>query len=113
MKHKSKRQLKKHYKYRTNTKKLPKSITVTASTPTQTDKVADWRVVIAELHALADSLNLLEKFGVTVELAHGAVVTDAGYVLAIGGEAEDAKWQVRTRRLTEFTPEPFTYDEDD
>jgi hypothetical protein len=58
------------------------------------------------LARLASSLNDCELAGLPVQLAHGAVITDAGYVLHIvlphePGFAGDL-WQIRTRQLTEF-----------
>ena len=54
----------------------------------------------ALLAAVADALNACEHAGITVKLAHGAVITEAGYVFAVG--PGDAPWAVRTRMLTEF-----------
>jgi hypothetical protein len=58
------------------------------------------------LGAVARALNDCEQAGLLVQVAHGAVITDAGYVLRIvlphePGFAGDL-WQVRTRQLTEF-----------
>jgi hypothetical protein len=58
------------------------------------------------LAAVALALNRCEQAGLPVQVAHGAVITDAGYVLRIvlprePGFAGD-QWQVRTRQLTEF-----------
>jgi hypothetical protein len=92
--------------------KIAKAITIT-SAATQGGKVSDWGLAQMELQVAAKCLNTLERLGITVQLAHGAVITDAGYVLAVGDEAEDAKWQVRTRRLTEFASKPLAYDSDD
>lgn len=58
------------------------------------------------LARVALALNDCERAGLMVQVAHGAVISDAGYVLRIvlphepgfGGEC----WQVRTRMLTEF-----------
>ena len=58
------------------------------------------------LGRVALALNDCEAAGLPVQLAHGAVVSDAGYVLRIilphePGFAGEC-WQVRTRMLTEF-----------
>jgi hypothetical protein len=42
-----------------------------------------------------------------VKLAHGSVITEAGYVFPVGPAG--APWAVRTRMLTEF---PVSGDED-
>jgi len=60
------------------------------------------------LARVARALNDCELAGLMLQVAHGAVISDAGYVLRIvlphepgdGGET----WQVRTRMLTEFPP---------
>jgi hypothetical protein len=66
------------------------------------------------LAAVADALNACDRAGITTRLAHGAVLTAAGYVLRLAprhgpGFAGDL-WQVRTLGLTEF---PGSRDEDD
>ena len=58
------------------------------------------------LAALAAALNAIEGAGLPVKLAHGAALTDAGFVFRLvpphePGFAGDC-WQVRTRMLTEF-----------
>jgi hypothetical protein len=66
------------------------------------------------LAAVAGALNACDKAGITAKLAHGAVLTDAGYVLRISPRHEPAfagdLWQVRTLGLTEF---PRGRDDDD
>lgn len=52
------------------------------------------------LAAVADALNACEHAGITVKLAHGAVITESGYVFAVGPAG--SPWAVRTRMLTEF-----------
>ena len=59
------------------------------------------------LAAVADALNAAENAGIRVRLAHGAVMTEHGYVFPVG--PDDAPWAVRTRALTEF---PVSGDED-
>lgn len=59
------------------------------------------------LAAAAGALNALEAAGIPVKLAHGAVITDAGYVFSIGGTP--GPWKVRSRMLAPF---PFTPGED-
>lgn len=49
------------------------------------------------LAAIATALEAAEKSGIRPRLRHDAVLTEAGYVLRIGGQ-----WVVRTRLLTEF-----------
>lgn len=49
------------------------------------------------LAAVADALNQCERAGVMVRLAHGTVVTEYGYVLAVGDPRLGARWQARTR----------------
>lgn len=68
------------------------------------------------LAGLASALNALEEAGLRVKFAHGAALTDAGFVfrLALGGERgpDGETWQARTRMLTEF-PVPDGDDFDD
>jgi hypothetical protein len=52
------------------------------------------------LEQAASALAALEGAGITVELAHGAVITEAGYVFRIGGT-----WAARALTLTEFPAE--------
>lgn len=59
------------------------------------------------LGAVATALNACESAGIGVKLAHGSVITEAGYVFPVG--PDDAPWAVRTRMLTEF---PVSGDED-
>jgi hypothetical protein len=59
------------------------------------------------LGAVCDALNACERAGITVKLAHGSVITEAGYVFPVGPDT--APWAVRTRMLTEF---PVSGDED-
>ena len=60
------------------------------------------------LARVARALNDCEAAGLPVQLAHGAVVSDAGYVLRITSPHKPAfhgeTWQVRSRMLTEFRP---------
>ena len=64
------------------------------------------------LAAVADALNALERSGrgMTVKLAHGAVLTPVGYVLPVFPDAGE-RFAVRTMALTEF-PVPAGDDED-
>jgi hypothetical protein len=59
----------------------------------------------ALLSAVAAALNACEQARVTVKLAHGAVITPAGYVLAIYPDAGE-RFAVRTMALTEFPVTP-------
>jgi hypothetical protein len=61
------------------------------------------------LASLADALNACDRAGFTVKLAHGAVITRAGYVLPVYPEAGE-RYAVRTMALTEF---PVTGDDED
>lgn len=61
----------------------------------------------ALLGAVADALNACQSAGIDVKLKHGAVMTEAGYVLPV----RDG-WVARTRTYTEFTP-PAGDDDDD
>ena len=65
------------------------------------------------LAAVADALNALERSGrgMTVKLAHGAVLTPVGYVLPVFPDAGE-RFAVRTMALTEF-PVPAGDDEDE
>ena len=78
-----------------------------------------WRIPPAEqdardaqklLASLADALNACDRAGFTVKLAHGAVITRAGYVLPVFPEAGE-RYAVRTMALTEF-PVAGSEDED-
>jgi hypothetical protein len=53
------------------------------------------------LSEIAASLNQADVEGVTVELAHGAVITDYGYVLRLD-DVPGQRWRARTRMLSEF-----------
>lgn len=61
------------------------------------------------LSCLADALNACETAGITVRLAHGAVLTPVGYILPVYPEAGE-RFAVRTMALTEF---PVTADGDE
>jgi hypothetical protein len=68
------------------------------------------------LAALASALNALEEAGLPVKLAHGAALTDAGFVFRLAQRGEQGPdgetWQPRTRMLAEF-PVPDGDDFDD
>jgi hypothetical protein len=53
------------------------------------------------LTAVAGALNACERARITVKLAHGAVLTRVGYVLAVYPDAGE-RFTVRTMALTEF-----------
>ena len=59
----------------------------------------------ALLASVADALNALENAGITVDLAGGAVMTDRGYVMAVGDSRLGGKWQARTRMWTPLSPD--------
>lgn len=63
------------------------------------------------LSLVADALNACERARITVRLAHGAVLTPAGYVLAVFPEAGE-RFAVRTMALTEFPVARDGSDED-
>ena len=65
----------------------------------------------ALLSEIADALNQAEAEGIPVELAHGAVITDWGYVLRLD-TVKGQRWQARTKLLTEFKPPPAEPGED-
>ena len=67
--------------------------------------------VQALLSAVADALNACERVQITVKLAHGAVLTNAGYVLPVYPEAGE-RFTVRTMALTEFSVQAGSEDED-
>ena len=54
----------------------------------------------ALLAAVADALNACEQSGLAVSPDHGAVLTQAGYVLYIGGS-----WVPRLRSRADFPPD--------
>jgi hypothetical protein len=62
------------------------------------------------LAAVADALNACERARVPVKLAHGCVLSPAGYVMPIFPNAGE-RFAVRTMALTEFPPAGS--DEDD
>jgi len=64
------------------------------------------------LSAAADALNALENAGITVDLAGGAVMTDRGYVMAVGDGRLGSKWQARTRLWTPLQPPGDSSDDD-
>lgn len=61
------------------------------------------------LTQLTDVLNALSEAGVPAKLKHGAVYTEAGYVLPI----DDNRWVARTLVYTELAPETDQDDDDD
>lgn len=63
------------------------------------------------LSAVADALNACDRARITVKLAHGAVLTRAGYVLPVYPEAGE-RFAVRTMALTEFGAQAGSEDED-
>jgi hypothetical protein len=63
------------------------------------------------LSAVAAALNACERTRITVKLAHGAVLTNVGYVLAVFPEAGE-RFAVRTMALTEFPVQADSSDED-
>ena len=67
------------------------------------------------LGAVADALNACEAAGILVGLAHGALISNQGYVLPVGGGEyvhAGERWAARTRTMTEF-PGPAGDDEDE
>ena len=56
------------------------------------------------LTSVADALNALENAGITVDLAGGAVMTERGYVMAVGDGRLGNRWQARTRLWTPLQP---------
>ncbi len=54
------------------------------------------------LSLLADALNACEASGYTLKLAHGAVISNVGYVLPVYPDAGE-RFAVRTMALTEFS----------
>ena len=63
------------------------------------------------LSVLADALNGCERAGITVKLAHGAVLTPVGYVLPVYQEA-GGRFAVRTMALAEFPVDRQGSDDD-
>jgi hypothetical protein len=66
----------------------------------------------ALLGAVADALNACERARIPVKLAHGCVLSPAGYVMPVFPDAGE-RFAVRTMALTEFGPAPSGSDEDD
>jgi hypothetical protein len=56
------------------------------------------------------TLNAAEHAGIPVTLAHGAVITPAGYVLPVGRNGD--VWAARTRDLLDFRA-PDSHTDDD
>ena len=77
------------------------------SKPVMLDNV---ELVPVLLSSVAHGLNALEQHGVKVEFAHGALITDWGYVFRIGDE--QAPWEMRTRSLTAVGKVPPPGDDD-
>jgi len=63
------------------------------------------------LSAVADALNACERARITVKLAHGALLSPAGYVLAVYPDPGE-RYAVRTMALTEFPVAAGSGDED-
>lgn len=60
----------------------------------------------ALLSEIAAALNQAEIEGMVIQLAHGAVIADWGYVLRLD-DVKGQRWQARTRLLAEFpAPDP-------
>lgn len=57
------------------------------------------------LSEIATALNQAEAEGIPVELAHGAVITDWGFVLRLD-DVKGQRWQARTKMLAEFPVPP-------
>jgi hypothetical protein len=57
------------------------------------------------LSEIATALNQAEVEGMIIQLAHGAVITDWGYVLRLD-TVKGQRWQARTRMLAEFPVPP-------
>jgi len=51
----------------------------------------------ALLSAAADALNALERAGIAVDLAHGAILTTCGYVLPAGDARLGSRWAARMK----------------
>jgi hypothetical protein len=49
------------------------------------------------LAAVADALNACERYGLIVDLEHGAVLTVRGYILPVGDGRLGSRWQVRAK----------------
>jgi hypothetical protein len=64
------------------------------------------------LSAVADALNACERARIPVKLAHGCVLSPAGYVMPVFPDAGE-RFAVRTMALTEFGPAASGSDEDD
>jgi hypothetical protein len=58
----------------------------------------------ALLQQLADVMNACEASGVLIKPAHGAILTQFGYLFWLQHDhvGDGGSWQVRTRRLTEL-----------
>lgn len=74
-------------------RKIAKAVAVTPQADTVPTVTDGPRLLSSAAAALA----ALEAAGITVRLAHGAVITEAGYVFRIGGQ-----WAARALTLTEF-----------
>jgi hypothetical protein len=66
--------------------------------------------VRALLSCVAAALNACERARITVKLAHGAVLSNAGYVLPVHPEAGE-RYVVRTMALTEFSVQAGSEDD--
>ncbi len=49
------------------------------------------------LASVADALNACERYGLIVDLEHGAALTSRGYVLPVGDSRLGSRWAVRER----------------
>ena len=68
----------------------------------------DLRVLLS---AVADALNACERNRITVKLAHGAVLSNVGYILPVFPDAGE-RYAVRTMALTEFSVQDGSEDDD-
>jgi hypothetical protein len=83
------------------------------SPPPEYRRDGSGRVAPRLLTAVADALNACDKAGILVQLAHGAAITNEGYVLAVGDgnvPMMGNRWVARTRALTPFSDQA---DDDD
>jgi hypothetical protein len=49
------------------------------------------------LSLIADALNQCERYGIIVDLEHGAAMTTQGYVLPVGDCRLGSRWAVRAK----------------
>jgi hypothetical protein len=93
-------------KKKRRSKRTGKSIARALQAPKRDVRYSEGSSVPALLQRAAGALNYIESASVRVRLAHGALITDYGYVFWV-----DGRWVVRDLQLAE--PDTMAGDDDE